>query len=295
MRFHSFWLAAAFFCAWTDAFAETSDWRINAPAPEPSEEQRKQLGQLVCGNGGFELLEGKIRCKLCPKYTGNADSAEGLTVVSALRGRFTSKGLENEWILDTEGCEAHYSSFGGVILLSHIAPKTFPSMPSVGLGSSLAAKPAGGALALTFYKPGFRVSDCMPWVGKDERILLVCNEADLAQGEVIGHLSSMEISRRGISRWRLLRWYDNTAGDALQVISVVPTGMRRMELDDGQSGLQVKLKMFETSRELLEKGLKPAAKQVSLLFQQKGQRFFATKKTQGQLKVISALTRKVLE
>lgn len=295
MRVYMSWAVSLLLSAWACTIAMASDWRLNEPAPIPSNEYRKQIGQLVCGEDGFELSDEGVRCKVCPKFTGNPGSKEGLHIVHSMRGRFSSAQTEDEWLLDTEGCEAHYESFGGAILLSHTAPKTFFSMPAVGLGSSLVVKPSAGPLALAFYKPGFRLNDCLPWIGKDDRTLLVCNEADVAQGEIIGHISSMEISRRGITRWRLLRWYDNSGSDLPQVVSVAPAGIRRIEQEDGQSVLQIKLKIFEIPREDYEKGTEPAAKQIGFLFKRKGQRFFPTKKTQEHLEEISLLTRKMLE
>lgn len=126
---------------------------------------------------------------------------------------------------------------------------------------------------MVFYKPGFCLNDCVVFAGDNARSLLVCNEADVAQGEVIGHISVMEVSRRGISRWRLLCWYDNAGSDMSQIVSVVPTGMRRLELDDGLARLQVKLKIVEGNREAYEKGSVTPERAINLVFQRKGQRY----------------------
>ena len=278
------------------AIADMDEWRLTEAPPPISQADRSLIGRTVCGAGQFEMTEAGVRCKVCPKFTGNAGSDEGLEIGLMSRGRFTAAGAEGEWLLDTDGCEAHYTSFGGAILLSPAAPKTLGlGMPALSLGSSLTSKAVEEPLTQVFYKPGFRLNDCLTWGGDDSRSLLVCNEADMAQGEVIGHISSMEISRRGITRWRLLRWYDNAGSDLPQIVSVVPSGMRRIELEDGQPGLQIKVKILETSREDFEKETAPAPESVSLIFQRKGQRFFATKKTQGHLQAISILTRKMLE
>ena len=277
------------------AFADTDAWRLTAASPGIAQADKHPIGRTVCGEGQFETTAAGVRCRVCPGFTGNAGSDEGLEIVHANRGRFTSARAEGEWLLDTQGCEAHYASFGGAILLSHAAPKTVLGMPAVTLGSRLSSKPAGGPLTLAFYKPGFRVDDCLVWDDGETRTQLVCNEADMAQGEVIGHISAMEVSRRGITRWRLLRWYDNSGSDLPEILSLVPGGMRRMEFDDGQPGLQIKVKILEASREAFAKGHAPVAKSVSLLFRRKAQRFFATRKTQAHLQEIGALTRKMLE
>jgi hypothetical protein len=117
----------------------------------------------------------------------------------------------------------------------------------------------------------------------------------MAQGEVIGHVSAMEISRRGITRWRLFRWYDNSSTELTEVLSVIPTGIRRMELDTGKPGLQIELKIVATGRDAYEKAPEAPGRTVNLLFRRQGQRFFATEKTQTRLNEIGDLTRKVLE
>ncbi len=71
--------------------------------------------------------------------------------------------------------------------------------------------------------------------------------------------------------------------------------MRRVELHDRQPGLRIKLKIHEMTRESFDKGQLPKTKSVNLVFMNKGQRFFAVKKTQGQLNEISAMIRKMLQ
>ena len=246
----------------------------------------------------FEVAETGVRCKVCPAFTGSAGYEEGMAILSMLRGSFTTAKAAGEWLLDTDGCEVHYEDFGGALLLAFPKLKGIPGMPAVTLGSSLVKKPGkelSGALQFVFYKPGFRMNDCLAFGGIESRTLLVCNEADMAQGKLIGHVSAMNVSRRGISRWRLLRWYDNSRSDTPQILSVVPTGMSQVELDKGQPGLQINLKILESTRQDYEKSSKPVVKPVTLLFRRKGQRFFVTKDTQGQLEEISVLIRKMLD
>ena len=99
----------------------------------------------------------------------------------------------------------------------------------------------------------------------------------------------------GINRWRLLRWYDNTGSDVSQIVSVVPTGMHRLDLDDGQPGLQIKLKVLEANRQGLDKMLNSSSETFNLIYRRKGRRFFATAKTQGHLERIGALVKKMLD
>jgi hypothetical protein len=256
--------------------------------------EKNLVGRTVCGEGKFETTKFGLRCRTCPDFTGDSGSDEGLQLGSMLRGRFTSSGVDGEWLLDTDGCEAHYDSFGGALLLGWAGPEGL-GLHALAQGFSLATKSTGGQLTVIYYKPGFRLNDCLAFVDEDSRTLLVCNEADMAQGEVIGHISVMDVLRRGINRWRLLRWYDNTGSDMPHIVSVVPTGMRRLDLDDGQSGLQIKLEVQEAIRQGHDKVINTSRETISLIYRRKGRRFFATEKTQGHLERIGALVKKMLD
>jgi hypothetical protein len=250
-----------------------------------ADNDKNQIGRVVCGQGGYETSGTGVRCKLCPDFTGNGGSDEGLEIEAMIRGRFTSAESPGEWMLDTQGCEAHFQGFGGALLLA----------PTEQEPAAANDKPTPGPLGMVFYKPGYRLNDCLPFGTDAARTLLVCNEYDMAQGEIIGHVSAMEISRRGITRWRLFRWYDNSGTDSAEVLAVIPTSMHRMELEDGEPGLQIKLEIVETGRKAYEKAPEAPGKSVNLLFRRQGQRFFATEKTQARLEEIGKLTRRVLE
>ena len=277
--------------------AEESDWRLTPRPPALSEANQDLIGRTVCGEDGFELDEGVLRCNLCPDFTGNPGSREGLEIGSVIQGRFSGRGPEvgTEWLLDTDGCESHNESFGGVILLGPIptesSDRAGTGIPSVATTDRLSDKP----IRLIFYKAGFRVNDCLVFVGEKGRNLLVCNEADMAQGEVIGHISLMEISRRGINRWRLLRWYDNSGSDMQEVVSVVPTEMRAQTAKSGATLLQIRMSILEVTRERYDQAPEPQGKIITLEFQRTGQRFYPTRQTQASLGEIGVLTRKMLD
>ncbi len=287
--------ALVFSSAWSPAFADSDAARVTAPPPPVPESERALIGRAVCGEGGFETTAEGVRCKVCPEFTGSADSEEGLQIGRVFRGRFSGTSTEQEWLLDTDGCEAHYENFGGAILLGATAPASPAQMPASGQGVGVTAKPGGGPPAVIFYEPGFRLGDCVAFGVRNAPTQLVCNEADMAQGEVVGHISVMEISQRGITRWRLLRWYDNSGTDIEEVVSIIPTGMHRVELAGGQLALEIALRVLETSREAYEKQAEPLGKSVNLVFLRKGQRFFAEPETQRRLEEISVLTRKMLQ
>lgn len=295
MTRYGLWTLPLLIGLWNPSFAAPDDGQLTPPSPPIAETDIRLIGGMVCGEGNFKITEGDITCEVCPKFTTNTDSNQGFRVTHFLRGRFTSSTAENEWILDTEGCEPRFANFGGTILLGTKPVKSVLGMPAVALGSSLAAKPPVRPLTFIYYKPGFRLDDCLVISGKHDRTQLVCNEAEHAQGEVIGHISSMEISRLGITRWRLLRWYDNSATDSPDVLSVIPLKMQNIKLDSGQPGVEITIKIVQMPREEHDKTQTPPGRIITLLFQRKGKRLFATPKTQTYLKDMSIMTREVFD
>ena len=290
-------LLCGVFCLVGGVLAEQSAWQLK-PQPLPmSEADQALIGRTVCGKDGYEVEEGVLRCDTCPEFTGSPGSREGLEIGSLIQGRFSSSVAGIEWLLDTDGCEAHFESFGGAILLGPIPPKPVGKTPktSAAAGTEDQAADSDRSTKLIFYKPGFRVNDCLVFDGEKSRSLLVCNEADMAQGEVIGHISVMEITRRGINRWRLLRWYDNSGSDMQEVLSVVPVEMKAMKSASGTSLLQIRMSILETNRTRYDQTPEPQGKVLTLEFSRMGQRFFPTRQTLGHLTEIGSLTRKMLD
>ncbi len=286
---HLWYPALLLLCA-ADAYpADTSPWRATAQLPPPNAAELQRIAQLVCGELGYKIDAAEIQCNGCPAFTGDAASEDGLEIVAYNRGHFTGDGAGEQWLLDTQGCEAHYESFGGALLLARPKPNTRPAAKAKDSG------PAAQALQLLHYRPGYRLNDCLPFETPGPRTLLVCNEFDITQGEVIGHVSTMEVSQRGITRWRLLRWYDNTGSDQADVVSVSPTDMRRVTLEDGRPGLSIRLAILQTTRTAYEQSPDTVGKPQELLFLLEGARFFATPKTQVQLSRIGALTRRMAD
>ncbi|MCP5445686.1 MAG: hypothetical protein H6964_01660 [Chromatiaceae bacterium] len=288
-------MAALVLGAWNQVHADANEWRTTLEPAAITAYEMQAIGNAVCGDGGFEETENGLSCTICPEFTGNAGSNSGLEIGHPFRGRFSGAKAGQEWIVDTEGCEAHFAGFGGALLLEQTISRPLPGSPAAVLSSKPATAPTNSPLSLIYYKPGFRLNDCLIFGGKDERSLLVCNEADMAQGEVIGHISAMEISRRDITRWRLLRWYDNSASDMARMISVVPTDMRQVQLKDGEQSLQITLAIAENSADSKVKSPKTTEKNVTLVYLRKSQRLFATPETQQLLGEINLLTGQMLD
>jgi hypothetical protein len=280
---------------WKVSSTEANYWRLSdAPVANPGFD-RQLLGQSICGEGNFEAGDTTLRCKICPEFTGRSGSSEGLEIRYIHRGRFSSRDVPDQLLIDTDGCEAHFESLGGALFLGTSNPKPEADTGVPGPGRDQQDQPIAGPITMYFYRPGFRLDDCLLIPGKNVITQLVCNEADMAQGEVIGHISVMKISRRQITRWRLVRWYDNSGTESEQVMSVIPTAMRLLELDSGQPGLQISLKIVTATREAYEKQTQPSGTTINLLFERKGLRYFATDETKRQLSEISTLTRKMME
>ena len=292
-------LVTVFICltlgTWGAVHADSSDWRTSPEQPSMSASDMQAVGRAVCGDGEFNESEGSLICGRCPEFTGNAGADSGLEIGPPLRGHFSGSGSGEEWIVDTEGCEAHFAGFGGAIFLVKADPKPLPGSPSAVLGFRPGATPSDTPLSLIWYKARFRLNDCLILDGDGARSLLVCNEADMAQGEVIGHISALEVSKRDITRWRLLRWYDNSAANTNMIVSVVPTEMRQVRFDNGQKALHITMAIVETSRDKVEKEPGSLAKTVTLTFLRKGQRLFASTESQQLLGEINLLTGKMLD
>jgi len=271
--------------------ANSSDWRITPAAPLMTQSEMRIIGDAVCGEGGYSDSDGELECNRCPEFTGSAGANSGLIIGYPLRGRFSSADQVEEWISDTEGCEAHFANFGGAVLLirsdGKVSSATSTAMNEV--------NSASGPLAMVYYKPGFRLDDCLVMDQENGRSLLVCNEADMFQGEVIGHISVMEISSREITRWRLLRWYDNSTTYSKTIVAVVPVAMRQLSSEPGQK-LEITLTIMETTREAKENNKEaPSVKTVRLEFERKDQSLFATPESQQIIGEINQLIGNMLD
>lgn len=249
------------------------------------------IGNAVCGEGGYSYTDEGLECDKCPEFTGSAGADSGLILAYPLRGHFSGAEKSEEWIIDTDGCEAHFAGFGGAMLLARPADEQATASPA-SIGSE---ETSSAALSLIYYKPGFRLDDCLVMETEENHSLLICNEADMAQGEVIGHISVMEITRRDITRWRLLRWYDNSTAYMKSIVAVVPVAMRQLPSEEGQK-LEITMTIMETTREAKEiHEAAPSVKTVRLEFQRKGHRLFATPESQQIIGEINQLTGKMLD
>jgi hypothetical protein len=271
-------LAVLMGLAVTSINAANDGWNVGEVKNNIPAEELSRIGLAVCTDGLFEISDGAVVCSTCPGYTGNAGDQAEMSINVRHVGHFSSGHGPKEWLLDTDGCEPHYVDFGGAILLreSETNASTTP-------------------LNMLFYRPGFRVSDCLNWETKDSPALLVCNEVSTAQGESVGHISMLDIDQKSISRWRLLRWYDNSGGIQPDIVAIIPQSMKKVKLANGQPALRIELIKRVTSRESFERNPELMWQSSTLDFKLRGRRFFATEPTQHIIGEVSVLLRGLLE
>jgi hypothetical protein len=274
-------IAVPLFCLYgTAATSADIGERLAGPATGITAADRADIGRSICGKPGFEITDEGVHCRACPDYTGGPDDPYGMDIDYLIRGSFSDVDSD-EILLDTSGCEAHYSNFGGIILLRETEDTD----------TQADAGPGRKTLDFVYYRPGYRLNDCTVFDGAGTRALLACNEFWMGQGEVTGHVSIMEVTGRDITRWRLFRWYDNTATDDEEIVSVVPQWMRKRQAHDGEpEALQVELDLLRSSRGEFERRSAPEPKRMSLVFLRKGQRFFADEVTRSRLGELSEFT-----
>ncbi|MFT5351813.1 MAG: hypothetical protein ACI9MF_002638, partial [Gammaproteobacteria bacterium] len=175
----------------------------------------------ICESFDVVEEEGKRACAGCPSYTGMSDLTESFILSNSIDGNFTGS-VEEQKLFDTDGCEPHSNSFGGVILLEKIESKW----------------------RKLFYQSGIRVNDCLKYEFEGKPDLLVCNESDQSQGQTYGVVSVLRFSPEKIQRRILLEWYvlEDMGGAELSKI-------RKLDLnDDGTMDLLLE---FDTSGEFL--------------------------------------------
>jgi hypothetical protein len=211
------------------------------------------IGEQLCGPGHFHADRHSIQCPTCPPFTGDAGDAEEWTLSSPLRIRLSADDREL-LLFDTDGCEPHFQELGGALLLR------------------ISTKRAGSRLERLFYRPGFRLDDCLRAPQAHQPTLLVCNEEFLAQGEITGHLSVMHVARSGITRWRLLRWYDNSGVDSQEVLRIVPTAATVIEDKDAGTLLQVDMDVTDIPRTRFESDPKVVTEHLIVRFERAGDR-----------------------
>ena len=256
-----------------------------------SHQDRLKAGQFVCGKSGFDITDKGVHCHVCPEFSGQSGGSEGMDIDFLIRGNFT--GAESkDVLLNTLGCEAHYDNFGGMILLSEISSDKKSTL----VVASPDNKKDDGNLKFQYYAPGYRLDDCLVFDEKYSRSLLVCNEYWLGQGNVIGHVSAIEVTSRAVTRWRLFRWYDNTASDYNQPISFVPEKMYKTFSEDGEDELLVvELSDVEVPKEYINIRKKYKSNKIKLNFIRDGQRFFSDDETQDALGNFNYLTRDMMD
>jgi hypothetical protein len=231
------------------------------------------MAAAICGKDAFRVDDEGIHCERCPAFTGDPDGRPGLDIGHVQLGHFSGSS-DDEAILDTSGCEAHYENFGGAILLRR---------------QSSGVAPAASHYEVEFYAAGYRLDDCVNFEDSAHRNLLACNEQWVAQGENVGFVSIIEVNAQTFVRWRLFQWYDNSATLVDPVLSIMPVMMQAVSDDKGRQALEVGMRRVEGSREAFDAN-KLKVDNFTLRFEREGQRFFADAPTRHILGEINSLT-----
>ncbi|MFT7388482.1 MAG: hypothetical protein ACI8VC_001736 [Candidatus Endobugula sp.] len=114
-------------------------------------------------------------------------------------------------LVDTDGCEAHNNSFGGLVLLRQI----------------------GDNWQYKSYQPNFRLNECLKFSAKGLSDVLVCNEIDSTQGEVFGQYSLFQFDQQEAIRTALQNCFvDKEASFAIAPVSVNKKFIDRDKLSD---------------------------------------------------------------
>ena len=261
-------------CAAGTVFSD--DRRIGEPPIPLSAAESRDVGERVCGPGNHRADADRIYCLTCPPFTGDAGDASGMVLSSPIRGRLLD-GDSEQLLFDTSGCEPHFEEFGGALLVQKDATA------------------AGSGVEMLLYRPGFRLDDCLRLRLSNRPTLLVCNEEFMAQGEIVGHLSEMQVSRKDITRWRLVRWYDNSGGESDRVLRIVPTRARAVDLGGGRQELRLELSFSDLPRRAFEGAAAPPAQTIGLRFERAGDRLFPDPASLSELSRLEDLMARYLD
>ena len=179
--------------------------------------------QAVCDRGKAEISDGIARCAICPSYTSAPDKTTGFELANAVLGSFT-QAREPEALLYMTGCESDATEDGGIVLLQNTAH----------------------GWSRLQYQRGFGFSECLKFRTLDDVSNLLCNHSALVDGNQIGTISWIDLTENKFSRETLLRWYDNTASNPRELVSVFPYRFLRSDFNqDGRGDVRISFRIRE--------------------------------------------------
>ncbi len=179
-----------------------------------------KTAKAVCGENSVIRVDGQYACKSCSEFTSAGDFEEPLVLRAMVSGHFSTL-KHREVAVDTEGCEPHNNSYGGLMLLREVE----------------------GVLQQHYYQAGFRLHECLKFSAPEERDTLVCNQVDYAQGQAFGQFSEFRFGRHQAAWTELQSWFMHEE----EKLKVEPVSAIQVDINqDGLQDLRIVLKANAT-------------------------------------------------
>ena len=140
-----------------------------------------------------------------------------------MTGSFT-QACEPEALLYMKGCEPDATVDGGIVLLQRM----------------------GNSWSRLQYQKRIGFTDCLKFRTLEDVSNLLCNHSTVVDGNQLGTIFCIDMTENTFSRIPLLRWYDNTASNPRELVSIFPYRFLRSDSNqDGRSDVRISLRTRE--------------------------------------------------
>ena len=179
--------------------------------------------QAVCDRGKAEIKNDVARCSACPSFTSASGDKTGFALADVVLGSFT-QAREPEAVLYMRGCEPDTTVDGGIVLLQQTA----------------------NGWSRLQYQKGLGFTECLKFRTLEDVSNLLCNHSSLVEGNQAGKIFWIDMTENKFSRTPLLRWYDNTATNPRELVSIFPYRFLRSDFNqDGRSDVRISFRIRE--------------------------------------------------
>ena len=179
--------------------------------------------QAVCDIGKAELRNSVAFCSACPSFTSAPGDKTGFALADVVLGSFT-QAREPEALLYMKGCESDATVDGGIVLLQR----------------------TGNSWSRLQYQKGLGFTECLKFRTLDDLSNLLCNHSLQVDGNQFGKIFWIDMTKNAFSRKPLLRWYDNTASNPRELVSVFPYRFLRSDFNqDGRGDVHISFRVRE--------------------------------------------------
>jgi len=179
--------------------------------------------QAVCDAGKAELRNGVAGCSACPSFTSASGDKTGFALADAVFGSFT-QAREPEAVVYLKGCESDATVDGGIALLQQTA----------------------SGWSRLHYEKGLGFTECLKFRTLEDVSNLLCNHSSSVDESQFGKIFWLDMTENKFSRTPLLRWYDNSASNPRELVSVFPYRFLRSDFNqDGRSDVRISFRIRE--------------------------------------------------